>query len=51
MKSLSFKKISDNAVAGSTHEFYAWSDDGAKRVFCHYNEANVLILDELDNHL
>ena len=51
LKSLSFKKISDNAVAGSTHEFYAWSDDGAKRVFCHYSEANVLILDELDNHL
>ena len=51
LKSLSFKTITKNAKPGSTHEFYAWSNDGAKRVYCHYTPDNILILDELGDHL
>jgi hypothetical protein len=51
LKSLSFKSITPNAKPGSTHEFYAWSDNGADRVYCHYDNNKVLILDELGDHL
>lgn len=51
LKSLSFKSITPNAKPGSTHEFYAWSDNNAARVYCHYDNNKVLILDELGPHL
>ncbi|MDY0152355.1 MAG: hypothetical protein RBS43_08805 [Candidatus Cloacimonas sp.] len=51
LKSLSFKKITAGAKPGSTHEFYAWSDNGAKRVFCHYDTENQVVLDALGDHL
>ncbi len=50
-KSLSLKSIGCNAKEGSTHEFYAWSDQDAKRVFCHYDDRQRLVLDVLDDHL
>lgn len=50
-KSLSLKNIGKTVKPGSTHEFYAWSDAGAKRVFCHYGDDGVLVLDELGDHL
>jgi len=50
LKSLSFKAIGKSQGA-STHEFYAWSDEGAKRVYCHYDVYGTLILDELGEHL
>jgi hypothetical protein len=34
----------------STHEFYAWSDGAAKRIYCHY-EDNVIVIDRLGEHL
>jgi putative CRISPR-associated protein (TIGR02619 family) len=50
-KSLNFKKITDKKQhPQSDHEFYAWSDKDAKRVFCHF-EGEKLILDALDKHL
>jgi len=51
LKSLGFKSIGSNAKKGSTHEFYAWSDQDAKRVFCHYDDEQRLVLDLLDDHL
>lgn len=48
---LNFKPIQGGAlVGGSTHEFYAWSDSPANRVFCHM-EGNVCCLDKLGDHL
>ncbi|MDD3535995.1 MAG: putative CRISPR-associated protein [Candidatus Cloacimonetes bacterium] len=44
-KSLDLKQLKlDQGI--STHEFDAWADRDAKRVFCHYKEG-VLVLDEL----
>lgn len=51
LKSLSFKKLSQVRPPDSSHEFYAWSDDGAARVYCHYSKDQMLILDELGSHL
>lgn len=48
-KRLTFKKLSKQ-YKQSTHEFYAWSKPGAKRVFCHYEDSR-LVLDMLGNHL
>jgi putative CRISPR-associated protein (TIGR02619 family) len=47
--SLSFHQLQGNHV-GSTHEFYAWSDGAAKRIYCHY-EDNVIVIDRLGEHL
>ena len=49
-KSLSYKALRGSPVHGSTHEFYAWSDQDAARVFCH-EEDGVVILDSLRKHL
>ncbi|HRJ53619.1 MAG TPA: putative CRISPR-associated protein [Candidatus Thiothrix moscowensis] len=46
LKSLDFKQLK-LVRQGSTHEFDAWHDQNAKRVFCHY-EGNILHLDRLD---
>jgi hypothetical protein len=48
--SLTFKPLQGKPVPGSTHEFYAWSDQDAKRVFGHY-EDKIFVLDELGKHL
>ena len=51
-KSLSFKRLAGNPIPPSDHEFYAWSDAGAWRVYCHYEEGGgPLILDRLGEHL
>lgn len=50
LKSLSIKQIQGKPVQGSTHEFYAWSDRDARRVYCHY-EDEILVLDQLGKHL
>ena len=47
--SLDFKKLKTKHKI-STHEFDAWADKDAKRVFCHY-EGEKLILDCLDSGL
>ncbi len=48
--SLDFKALKGNPVPGSTHEFDAWADLDAKRVYCHY-ENDVLVLDSLAKKL
>ncbi len=50
LQSLDLKALQGNPKPPSTHEFDAWADRDAKRVFCHYN-ANDLILDRLDKAL
>jgi putative CRISPR-associated protein (TIGR02619 family) len=47
---LNFKPLSGNPIPGSTHEFDAWADRDAKRVYCHY-ESDTIILDKLDSAL
>jgi len=47
---LDFKPLSGDPVPGSTHEFDAWADRDAKRVFCH-KENGRIVLDKLDNAL
>jgi hypothetical protein len=42
--------LKGNPIAGSTHEFDAWADADARRVFCHY-ENGALILDKLGKAL
>lgn len=49
-KALSFKPLKGNLIPSSTHEFYAWSDQDAKRIFGHF-EKGVFVLDQLGNHL
>ncbi len=51
ISSLSFKSLKGKPKKISTHEFYAWSDGDAERVFCHFDEKGNLILDELGEHL
>lgn len=50
LKSLDLKPLKGNPKPPSTHEFDAWADQDAKRVFCHY-ESDTLILDRLDKAL
>jgi putative CRISPR-associated protein (TIGR02619 family) len=47
---LDVKPIKGNEKAPSTHEFDAWSDQDAKRVFFHY-EGKVAVLDALEKGL
>ena len=47
---LDFKELSGDPVPGSTHEFDAWADGAAKRVYCHIKNECV-ILDKLDKAL
>jgi hypothetical protein len=48
--SLSIKQIQGKPIQGSTHEFYAWSDKDARRVYGHF-EQEVFVLDQLGKHL
>ncbi|MEN9226896.1 MAG: hypothetical protein Q6M54_15635 [Thermostichus sp. DRC_bins_24] len=48
--SLDFKALKGDPVPGSTHEFDAWADLDAKRVFCHY-DGNTVVLDSLAKKL
>lgn len=50
LRSFRFHSLTGNAFPGSTHEFYAWSDKDAKRVYCHF-EGDILVLDQLSKHL
>lgn len=50
LKSLDLKPLKGNPKPPSTHEFDAWADRDAKRVFCHY-EGDTLTLDRLDKAL
>lgn len=45
-QSLDLKPIKGNPTPPSTHEFDAWADRDAKRVYCHYQD-NTLVLDRL----
>lgn len=47
---LSYKKLAGQPVPDSTHEFYAWSDRDARRIFCH-EEGDTVVLDKLSDHL
>lgn len=48
--SLNFKQIQGKPLKNSTHEFYAWSDQDAKRVYGHF-ENTEFIIDQLGKHL
>lgn len=52
LQSLDLKplKVKPDPSSTSTHEFDAWADRDAKRVYCHY-EGQKLILDRLDKPL
>ena len=50
IRRLDLKPLKGNPVPGSTHEFDAWADADARRVFCHY-EDDVLVLDRLGKAL
>lgn len=50
LKSLDLKQLKGNPKPPSTHEFDAWGDRDAKRVYCHYEESKW-ILDRLDKAL
>ncbi len=49
-EALQFQPIEGKKKLPSTHEFYAWSDLDAKRIFGHF-DGDTFILDELDKHL
>jgi putative CRISPR-associated protein (TIGR02619 family) len=49
-RSLDFKPLKGNHTPPSTHEIDAWADEGAKRIFGHY-EGDRLVLDRLGKHL
>ena len=53
IKSLNFHDIGKDHICfpPSDYEFYAWSDKDAKRIYCHFNDQNQLILDTLGKHL
>ncbi len=46
LPSLDFKKLRTAVKHPSTHEFDAWADGNASRVYCHY-EGRVIVLDDL----
>lgn len=51
---LSFQPLRGNPVPPSTHECYAWSDEGAWRIFGHFEnqgDQRIFILDQLGPHL
>lgn len=50
-KSLSFKSLKGNPHPPCTHELYAWSDQGAKRIFGYYDEQKIFIIEQMDKHL
>lgn len=44
------ESLQGDPVRGSTYEIYAWSDQDARRIYCHY-DGDRLVLDRLDEHL
>jgi putative CRISPR-associated protein (TIGR02619 family) len=50
LKTLDFKKLEGNPVPPSTHEIDAWADNGAPRLFGHY-ENGIFIVDKFGKHL
>ncbi len=48
--SLNLQKLVGKPVAGSTHEFYAWSDQDARRGFGHFR-GETFVVDQLGKHL
>lgn len=48
---LDFKKLKGKPKLPSTHECDVWAEHGGKRIFCHFDEDDVLILDSLDDGL
>ncbi len=50
LKSHTFKKLKGNPVPPSTHELYATSGPGARRIFGHYEDGHFAI-DTLGEHL
>lgn len=50
LSSLDFKELRGNPAPPSTHEFDAWHDQDAKRIFGHF-EDGVFVLDKLDKAL
>lgn len=50
LKGLDFKQLKTSVKAPSTHECDAWHDQGAKRIFGHF-EGEIFILDELAEKL
>lgn len=49
-KSATFKTLAGTPKPGLTHEIYAWSDAGAKRLFGAF-EQDVFVVDHLGDHL
>jgi putative CRISPR-associated protein (TIGR02619 family) len=49
-KSLNFKALQGNPCPPCTHEFRAWSDGNASRIFGWFDD-NVFIVDRLEKHL
>jgi putative CRISPR-associated protein (TIGR02619 family) len=50
LSSLDFKQLKADPRPPSTHEFDAWADEAAKRIFGHFREG-VFVLDKLDKKL
>lgn len=50
LKSNTFKSLVGNPVPGSTHELYLWSDEGAWRLFGHF-EGPTFVADRIGPHL
>jgi len=46
-QSLDLKKIKGGPRGVSTHECDAWHDRDARRIFCHFERDNLLVLDEV----
>jgi len=51
LSSLDFKQLKGDPCPPSTHEIDSWADQNAKRMFGHYNDFNVFVLDKLDRAL
>ena len=51
LSSLDFKQLKGDPCPPSTHEVDAWADQDAKRIFGHYNDVNIFVLDKLDRAL
>lgn len=54
LQSFDFKPLRGNQMWPSTHEFDAWHDQDAKRIYCHYDGEGpdkILVLDKLGRAL
>ncbi|MBQ6001889.1 MAG: CRISPR-associated protein [Synergistaceae bacterium] len=48
LNTCALRQLKSNPVPPSTHEFNLWPDMGGWRGFCHYDENNNLIIDDMD---